>query len=70
MGTVQVKVNGRETRIETGTTLVEMLRGLEMDAAEGVAVAINDAVVSRREWTSRRLQEGDVVEIIRAVQGG
>jgi len=37
---------------------------------QGLAVAVNDAVVPRAEWPSRRLQPGDVVEIVRATRGG
>jgi len=33
-------------------------------------VAVNEGVVPRDAWGERELQEGDRVEIIRAVQGG
>jgi sulfur carrier protein len=68
---IHVTVNGQRTDVERDAVLVEMLRrlGIEVDAA-GVAVALNDTVVPRSGWTTRRLQDGDVVEIIRAVQGG
>lgn len=36
----------------------------------GVAVAVDHAVVSRAEWESRRLVDGERVEIVTAVQGG
>ena len=39
-------------------------------AASGIAVAVNDEVVPRSRWPSRRLQERDRVEILTAVQGG
>ncbi len=40
------------------------------DGRTGVAVAVNDAVVPRSEWSRLVLREGDRVEIVRAVQGG
>lgn len=36
----------------------------------GIAVALNDAVVRRGEWTGTELEEGDRVEVITAMQGG
>jgi thiamine biosynthesis protein ThiS len=35
-----------------------------------VAVAINERVVRRQEWTEETLAEDDTVEIIQAQQGG
>jgi len=39
-------------------------------AASGVAVALNDEVVSRGAWASTPLADGDRVEVLTAVQGG
>ena len=36
----------------------------------GVAVAVGGEVVARGEWESRRLSDGDRVEVLQAVQGG
>jgi thiazole synthase len=37
---------------------------------KSVVVAVNDEVLRRDEWTTRRIREGDSVEIIHAVAGG
>jgi sulfur carrier protein len=50
------------------TTIVEeMATGEERD---GIAVAVNGAIVPRAEWSTKELQDGDSIEIVRAVQGG
>jgi sulfur carrier protein len=36
----------------------------------GVAVSVNGAVVRRADWATTTLAAGDVVEIVRAMQGG
>jgi sulfur carrier protein len=36
----------------------------------GVAVAINNKIVSRPTWDSTRLNEGDIVVLISAAYGG
>jgi sulfur carrier protein len=67
---MHVKVNGHGTTLSDDATLVDLLRTLDIDAGAGVAVAVNEAVVPRHDWTSRPLEDGDVVEVVRAVQGG
>ena len=36
----------------------------------GIAIAVNDAVISRSRWQEHELRDGDRIEIVRAVQGG
>jgi sulfur carrier protein len=68
---MRIRLNGIDTDVHAGAHLMEVLRTLDIaNDTAGVAVAVNDNVVPRREWTSRRLENGDVVEIIHAVQGG
>jgi len=52
-------------------TLDELLRvlGVPQDRS-GTAVARNDAVVPRAQWTTTPVAEGDRIEIITAAQGG
>jgi thiamine biosynthesis protein ThiS len=67
-GTIQIKLNG-ETKTVTARTVAELLG--ETGAPEvGVAVAKNGAVVRKAEHTSTPVNDGDTIEIIRAVQGG
>jgi sulfur carrier protein len=68
---MEITVNGKKSTSSTGATVADVVRecGIAEDAT-GVAVAVNDTVVPRGQWRARRLAAGDVVEIIRAVQGG
>jgi sulfur carrier protein len=36
----------------------------------GIAIAVNKAVVHRSSWEDHRLEPGDCVDIVTAVQGG
>lgn len=66
-----IKINGRDTQVDASVTLAEIARQHGVDeSAGGVAIAVNDIVVPRREWAARRVVAGDTVEIIHAVQGG
>lgn len=37
---------------------------------QGIAIALNGRVVRRSEWAKTPLNEGDRIEIVRAMQGG
>lgn len=39
-------------------------------ATKGVAAALNETVVPRGQWLHTRVEDGDRVEILTAVQGG
>ena len=66
-----IVMNGKKTNTVEAATLITLLRenGIS-ETADGVAVAVNSAVVPRRKWVDVRLSDGDVVEVINAVQGG
>ena len=64
-------VNGSEKEFSGVETLGQLIERLDLEGARaGIAVAVNDTVVSRNDWASSLLQAGDTVEVIQAVQGG
>jgi len=64
-----IVVNGEPREIAPGTTLAAVVATLT-PTGTGVAVAVNDAVVPRAAWPATRLDAGDRVEVLTAVQGG
>ncbi len=68
---IDITINGQPERIAANATVADIVRqaGVDEDAS-GVAVAVNDTVVPRSRWQAQRVVAGDVVEIVRAVQGG
>ncbi|WP_238165526.1 sulfur carrier protein ThiS [Kribbella caucasensis] len=66
---MNVLVNGHAEQLEAGTTVADVVDRWARSPI-GVAVAVNEAVVTRAEWTGTALTEGDRVEILTAVQGG
>lgn len=65
---MKISLNGKVTETEA-QTVSQLLELLDIEPT-GVAVAVNQSVVRRAEHPNHRLQEGDAVEVIRAVQGG
>ena len=62
-------VNGERRVLPSGATVAELLQNLKLEGP-GIAVAVNERVVRTSYFDEHRLEEGDVVEIIRAVAGG
>jgi sulfur carrier protein len=67
---MDISLNGAPHRFE-GASLVELLAAQAIDQTKpGVAVAINEAIVPRAEWSTASLNPGDAVEIVRPHSGG
>lgn len=62
-------VNGEQRQIAAGMSLGALLRSLSIGLA-GIAVAVNGRVISRNALEHYSLQDGDAIEIVRAVAGG
>ena len=56
---ISVKFNNTTLQIEDGTTV-----------AQFIAVAVNNRVVAKTEWSTAQLADGDAILIIRAFYGG
>lgn len=61
-----VVVNGEARVLGAGTTVADLLPA----DPRGHAVAVNGSVVLRADHARTRLGDGDVVEVVVAVQGG
>jgi sulfur carrier protein len=65
-----IRVNGQKQEL-TAATVVELLRATGIDpSGRFLAVAINGAVVPRRDWMTARIGAGDDIEIVRPMSGG
>ena len=64
-----VDVNGTARQLAEGTTLQELILDV-MGTLRGSAAAVDGEVVPRGDWTSYRIQDGQRIELITAVQGG
>ncbi len=65
-----ITLNGEATRIDAESVTDLLVRtGLD-PARRGIAVAVNGAVVPRREWPRHVIREGDLIEIVKPFAGG
>lgn len=64
-----VVVNGEPCELAEGGTVTDVVHLLACPVA-GIAVARNGEVVPRSSWAATVLDEGDLVEVLTAAQGG
>jgi sulfur carrier protein len=67
-GPMQLVVNGEPFFLETGATIGDVLRALDLSGP--VAVEVNESVVPRSEHASFEVHAGDRLEIVHFVGGG
>ncbi|MDQ3766789.1 MAG: sulfur carrier protein ThiS [Actinomycetota bacterium] len=67
-----VTVNGETTELADDTTVEQVLAGHlgPGSTTSGVAVALNGEVVAPTEWSARRIEPHDRVEVLAARGGG
>ncbi len=66
---ISVTLNGKPRELDGSTSIAEFLRALDLKPQQ-VAVAVNGEVVPRSRWAEAAIQDGDAVEVVRAVGGG
>ncbi len=64
-----INVNNQPQSIAENSSVEHLLEQLNM-VTNGIAVAINNEIVSRETWKKTFLQQEDQVTIIQATQGG
>lgn len=67
---MEVTVNQEILEIQDNCSIAMLLDQLPHLPAKGIAVALNQQIVAKTEWSDRNLVPGDKVMIIKATQGG
>lgn len=65
---MKVKINNTKKDVQA-QTLAALAEEMALPG-KGVAVAVNNRMVPRTNWTSAAIKEGDNIVIIKAVCGG
>lgn len=67
---MEIIVNDNAYHYEATPSLFQVLEDLELNTQKGIAVAVNNEVILKKEWTKLNLKNQDRVLIITATQGG
>ena len=65
---MNIKINNKETEVKA-TSLQELATEISLPE-KGVAVAVNNRLVTRADWNHTAINDGDNIVVIKAVCGG
>ena len=65
---MNIKINNKETEVKA-TSLQELATEISLPE-KGVAVAVNNRMVTRADWNQTAINKGDNIVVIKAVCGG
>ncbi|GAB2768251.1 hypothetical protein GCM10027275_08500 [Rhabdobacter roseus] len=68
--TMEVFINHQPFPVSEQDTLLTLLAAHHLAERKGIAVAVNDTVVTRPDWGTFPLSPNDQITLIRATQGG
>jgi len=66
---ITVRVNHEPKLLDSKISLEALLNNLSI-SLQGIAVAINNQIITKAAWSNTLLNENDNITIIQATQGG
>lgn len=67
---MEVFINNQSVSVTGLATLTDVLSQQNFLEKKGIAVAVNNSVVPKSEWSTYSIGSADKITIIRATQGG
>jgi len=67
---MKIFLNNQPETLSQPHSVSQILDRLELPHTRGIAIAVNNQVVPKNQWSEHLLQENDKVTVIRATQGG
>lgn len=67
---MEITVNHQTYSVAVPCSVVQLLTAVLQIPGSGIAVAVNQSIVSKTDWSVYHLQPGDQVMLIKATQGG
>lgn len=67
---MEIILNGQAKQIAATYTVSQLVSELFATSDKGIAIAINQSVVPKSDWPTRRLSPNDKITLITATQGG
>lgn len=67
---MEITINQQSYQLEQNCSVQELLTSVHPIDTKGIAVAVNQAIISKSQWDAYHLKPGDEVMLIKATQGG
>ncbi|WP_025142228.1 sulfur carrier protein ThiS [Pedobacter jeongneungensis] len=67
---MEVTINNQNHQLNEACSIEQMLAAVISTETNGLAIAVNQIIISKSVWDSHLLNPGDQVILIKATQGG
>ena len=67
---MNINLNGKNHEINPDTSLIRLIDDLGLTGRKAIAIALNGEVLTRERYKEIILNEGDSLEVVRAIGGG
>ena len=67
---MNVTINKEPKKIGADSRLLQLLKDIKLTNQNGIAIAVNNQVITKSDWEQFQLKENDKITIIKATQGG
>jgi len=67
---MEVTINNQNYQLNESCSIEQMLTAVISTETNGIAIAVNQTIISKSVWDSYLLNPGDQVIVIKATQGG
>lgn len=67
---MEITINQKLHQVTDNCTIAEMLNTILSGEARGIAVSVNQTIVTKSKWIDHILKDGDRILLIKATQGG
>lgn len=67
---MEITINNKTHQFNQSCSIAEMLAVMLPGEAKGIAVAVNQTIITKSDWQEHLLKDGDQIMLIKATQGG
>jgi len=66
---MEIKINDLAVTLE-GDRLINLFSERHIEQQQGIAIAVNQSVIPKKDWAEHKLKTNDSVLVIKPIQGG
>ena len=63
---MNIRLNDQEIALEEQVSLEQLFHQFQIKAASGVAVAVNESIIPKKDWSLHSVNENDKILVITA----
>lgn len=68
---MQITLNDKSIELDDASvSLAQLFEKFKINSSNGIAVAVNEMIIPKKEWAAYSIHEKDKILVITATQGG